>query len=242
MKRRQGGDGAPSSVAARLRGTYTRPTVSPPATVTDVLDAAAVRAALGRCRVVVERHAAWLTRLDAVLGDGDHGDNLVIGFRAVDDMLRAMPDETLPGDLLRAVGHRLVAAVGGASGPLYGTAFLEAGARADDAVTLDGATMASMLTAAADGLARRGRSAVGDKTILDTLAPAALAFSDAIAAGASPQTAIGRAIRDGARGTRSTRSMVARRGLALRLGERSAGHLDPGAVSCLLLLRALGGR
>jgi dihydroxyacetone kinase-like protein len=242
MKRRQGGDGAPSSVAARLRGTYTRPTVSPPATVTDVLDAAAVRAALGRCRVVVERHAAWLTRLDAVLGDGDHGDNLVIGFRAVDDMLRAMPDETLPGDLLRAVGHRLVAAVGGASGPLYGTAFLEAGARADDAVTLDGATMASMLTAAADGLARRGRSAVGDKTILDTLAPAALAFSEAIAAGASPQTAIGRAIRAGARGARSTRPMVARRGLALRLGERSAGHLDPGAVSCLLLLRALGGR
>ena len=129
MKRRPGGDRAPSSVAARWRGTYTRPTVSAPATVTDVLDAAAVRAALGRCRLVVERHGAWLTRLDAVLGDGDHGDNLVIGFRAVDDMLGAMPDKMLPGDLLRAVGHRLVSAVGGASGPLYGTAFLEAAAK-----------------------------------------------------------------------------------------------------------------
>jgi phosphoenolpyruvate---glycerone phosphotransferase subunit DhaL len=224
------------------QGTYTRPTVSAPATAPDVLDATAVRAALGRCRVVVERHAAWLTRLDAVLGDGDHGDNLVIGFRAVDDLLRELPEDTLPGDLLRAVGHRLVAAVGGASGPLYGTAFLEAGARADDAVTLDGPTLAAMLTAAADGLARRGRSAVGDKTILDTLAPAAAAFSRAIDDGASSRAATGLAVRAGARGARSTRPLVARRGLALRLGERSAGHLDPGAVSCLLLLRALGGR
>jgi phosphoenolpyruvate---glycerone phosphotransferase subunit DhaL len=216
--------------------------VTAPATVNDVLDAVAVRAALVRCRVVVERHAPWLTRLDAVLGDGDHGDNLVIGFRAVDDLLRGMPDETKPGDLLRAVGHRLVAAVGGASGPLYGTAFLEAGERADDAMTLDGATLAAMLVAAAEGLARRGRSAVGDKTILDTLAPAAAAFSEAVIQGASPRTATGLAIRAGARGARSTRAMVARRGLALRLGDRSAGHLDPGAVSCLLLLRALGGR
>jgi dihydroxyacetone kinase-like protein len=216
--------------------------VSAPATVPDVLDARAVRAALGRCRAVVERHAGWLTRLDAVLGDGDHGDNLVIGFRAVDDMLRDIPDGTLPGELLRAVGHRLVAAVGGASGPLYGTAFLEAAAHADDAATLDGRTVSEMLTAAAEGLARRGRSAVGDKTILDTLVPAAEAFAQAIDAGASPQAATALGVRAGARGSRSTRSMVARRGLALRLGARSVGHLDPGAVSCLLLLRALGGR
>jgi len=242
MKRRQGRDTAASRVAARWNGTYTRPTVSAPATVPDVLDAAAVRAALARCRVVMERHAGWLTRLDAVLGDGDHGDNLVIGFRAVDDLLLELPEQTLPGDLLRAVGHRLVAAVGGASGPLYGTAFLEAAARADDAPALDSPTVAEMLTAAAEGLARRGRSAVGDKTILDTLAPAAAAFAVAIDDGASPQRATALAVRAGARGARSTRSMVARRGLALRLGERSVGHLDPGAVSCLLLLRALGGR
>jgi phosphoenolpyruvate---glycerone phosphotransferase subunit DhaL len=242
MKRRPGGDPATPFVAARWRGTYTRPTVSAPATVNDVLDPVAVRAGLARCRVVVERHAAWLTRLDAVLGDGDHGDNLVIGFRAVDHMLREIPEGTPPGVLLRAVGHRLVAAVGGASGPLYGTAFLEAGERADDAMTLDGATLAAMLMAAAEGLARRGRSAVGDKTILDTLAPAAAAYSQAVAQGASLRTATGLAVRAGARGARSTRAMVARRGLALRLGERSAGHLDPGAVSCLLLLRALGGR
>jgi dihydroxyacetone kinase-like protein len=216
--------------------------VSARTTAQDVLDAAAVRAALGRCRVVVERHAGWLTRLDAVLGDGDHGDNLVIGFRAVDDLLEEIPERTLPGDLLRAVGHRLVAAVGGASGPLYGTAFLEAAARADSLPTLDGPTIAEMLTAAAEGLARRGRSTVGDKTILDTLAPAAASFARAIDDGASPQAATSRAVRAAASGARSTRPMVARRGLALRLGERSAGHLDPGAVSCLLLLRALAGR
>jgi dihydroxyacetone kinase-like protein len=238
----EGYDRAVYRVAARCRGTYTRPTVSVSSTVDDVLDAVAVRAAVARCRVVVERHAAWLTRLDAVLGDGDHGDNLVIGFRAVDDMLRGMPHDTSPGDLLRAVGHRLVAAVGGASGPLYGTAFLEAGVRADDAMTLDGPMLAAMLTAATTGLARRGRSAVGDKTILDTLAPAAAAFGEAIAQHGSPRTATGLAVRAGARGARSTRSMIARRGLAMRLGERSVGHLDPGAVSCLLLLRALGGR
>lgn len=206
------------------------------------IDAAALRAALGRCRVVVERHAAYLTRLDTVLGDGDHGDNLVIGFRAVDALLAELPDETLPGELLRAVGHRLVAAVGGASGPLCGTAFLEAAARADDAPTLDGAAVAGMLRAAADGLARRGRCTVGDKTILDTLAPAAAAFEAAHRDGRPLRGAYALAVRAGRDGARSTRALVARRGLALRLGERSAGHLDPGAVSCALLLRALGGR
>jgi dihydroxyacetone kinase-like protein len=214
----------------------------PAATVDAVIDAAAVRAALARCRVVVERHAAYLTRLDAVLGDGDHGDNLVIGFRAVDALLAELPAETRPGELLRAVGHRLVAAVGGASGPLYGTAFLEAGARADDAATLDGAALARMLRAAADGLARRGRCKVGDKTILDTLAPAADAFEAARGEGRSIAQAYAAAVRAGRDGALSTRPLVARRGLALRLGERSAGHLDPGAVSCVLLLRALGGR
>jgi phosphoenolpyruvate---glycerone phosphotransferase subunit DhaL len=206
------------------------------------VDAAALRAALTRCRVVVERHAAYLTRLDTVLGDGDHGDNLVIGFRAVDALLAELPDETLPGELLRAVGHRLVAAVGGASGPLYGTAFLEAGATADEAATLDAAALAGMLRAAADGLARRGRCTVGDKTILDTLAPAAEAFEAALGGGRPLDQAYAAAVRAGRDGARSTRDLVARRGLALRLGDRSAGHLDPGAVSCVLLLRALGGR
>src|SRR6187549_439735 len=141
------------------------------ATVTAVADAQSLRTALRQCRRIVERHAAYLTRLDAVLGDGDHGDNLVIGFRAVDGMLGELPDDATPRELLRAVGHRLVATVGGASGPLYGTAFLEAGHRAGDVETLDPGTLQSMLAVATEGLARRGRCAPGDKTILDALAP-----------------------------------------------------------------------
>jgi dihydroxyacetone kinase-like protein len=144
--------------------------------------------------------------------------------------------------LLRAVGHRLVGAVGGASGPLYGTACIEAGFRAGSAPTLDGPLVAAMLEAAAAGLARRGRCAIGDKTILDTLGPAAAAFASAVADGAGPDEAQRRALAAGRAGMRSTRPLVARRGLALRLGARSAGHLDPGAVSCYLILVALAER
>ena len=144
-----------------------------------MIDAAFLRLALARARRTIDRHAAALTRLDAVLGDGDHGDNLSIGFRAVEELIAGLPPETLPGDLLRSVGHCLISAVGGASGPLYGTAFIEAGFRAGDADVIDAPLAASMLEAATDGLARRGRCAVGDKTILDTLEPAATALAAA---------------------------------------------------------------
>jgi dihydroxyacetone kinase-like protein len=206
-----------------------------------VADAAVVRAAIARCAASMDRHAAWLTQLDAVLGDGDHGDNLAIGFRAVTAAVDALPGDSSPGAILRTVGHRLVAAVGGASGPLYGTAFLEAGHRAGDAEALDPATLQAMLTVAAEALARRGRCAPGDKTILDALAPAAEAFTSAVDRGARLDRAGVAMVRAGLRGMRATRPLVARRGLALRLGPRSAGHLDPGAVSCVLLLRALAG-
>jgi phosphoenolpyruvate---glycerone phosphotransferase subunit DhaL len=229
------------SIAASRGATYTRSTVSATVAADHAIDAAAVRAAVGRCLAIVERHAAYLTRLDQVLGDADHGENLLIGFRAADARLAELPPETSPGALLQAAGHRLVAAVGGASGPLYGTAFLEAGVVAGDEATLDATTVAAALRAAERGLARRGRCAVGDKTILDALAPASSALSEGVAAGAPIGSAYAAAVRAAARGARSTRPLVARRGLALRLGERSTGHLDPGAVSCLLLLRALGG-
>jgi phosphoenolpyruvate---glycerone phosphotransferase subunit DhaL len=220
----------------------TDPAVSVHASTGTTLDAVALRAGLERCSRIVARHARHLTRLDAVLGDGDHGDNLVIGLRAVDELLAELPASTPPGEILQAVGHRLVAAVGGASGPLYGTACIEAGFVAGRSDVVAGPVLASMFRAAAAGLARRGRCQPGDKTILDTLAPSADAFGRAIDAGESVPVAYAAALRAGLDGMRSTRDLVARRGLALRLGERSAGHLDPGAVSCLLLLSALGGR
>ena len=233
-------------VAASGDASYTRSTVpgspAPPLAAPIAIDAAALRAGLGRVRRTIDRHAAALTRLDAVLGDGDHGDNLAIGFRAVEEVVGGLPPETLPGELLRTVGHRLVAAVGGASGPLYGTAFMEAGFRAGSVSVIDGRLAAAMLQAATDGLARRGRCAVGDKTILDTVHPAATALTAAVWTGAAASDAA-RATTEAARlGMISTRPLIARRGIALRLGERSAGHLDPGAVSCFLILRALAGR
>jgi dihydroxyacetone kinase-like protein len=207
-----------------------------------VVDAARLRTAIRRAARAVDRHAATLTRLDSILGDGDHGDNLSTGFRAVLELLDELPADTPPGELLRAVGHRLVATVGGASGPLYGTACIEAGFHAGDVAGLDPQLIAGMLTAAAAGLARRGRCSVGDKTILDTLQPAADAAQAALAGGAGPADAERAAIEAARRGMRSTAAMIARRGLALRLGERSVGHRDPGAVSCLVLLLALAER
>ena len=207
-----------------------------------VVDAAWIRLAVRRVRACVDRHAAALTRLDAVLGDGDHGDNLATGFRSVEELLDELPADTSPGDILRAVGHRLVATVGGASGPLYGTALIEAGFRAGDADILEPPLIADMLRVAAAGLSRRGRCAVGDKTILDTLGPAAEAYAAAVARGAPGTAAALATLAAGRRGMQSTRPLVARRGLALRLGPRSAGHLDPGAVSCYLVLVAVAGR
>src|SRR6185503_9635191 len=180
-------------IAERRERLLHSPPVTPaaarPARSIDAIDGAAVRAALARCEWLIGRHAAYLTRRDGVLGDGDHGDNLVIGFRAVREMLAELPASASPGELLRAVGHRLVAAVGGASGPLYGTAFLEAGARIGDESTVPLDDLAPMLRAAADGLGRRGRCTVGDKTILNSLAPAADSMERGIEAGLAAVTA-----------------------------------------------------
>ncbi|HEX7171016.1 MAG TPA: dihydroxyacetone kinase subunit DhaL [Candidatus Limnocylindria bacterium] len=205
------------------------------------IDARAALAYVHRCAAVVRRHAPSLTRLDAILGDGDHGDNLLIGFAAVEEALGSDPPTSV-GGVLSSVGSALVASVGGASGPLYGAAFLEAGFAARSMNELRTQDLATILRAAADGLARRGRCRVGDKTIYDALAPAADAIEAAAAEGAPPAVAVRRAVLAAHRGMRSTRPLVARRGLAMRLGERSRGHLDPGAASCFLLLRALAAR
>lgn len=202
------------------------------------VDAGAALAYIGRCADLVRRHAGLLTSLDGALGDGDHGDNLLIGFAAVEEALTADPPDAI-ADVLSSVGSALVSSVGGASGPLYGAAFLEAGFAARGRTELEVEDLAELLRAAADGLARRGRCNVGDKTIYDALAPAAEALESAARTGSSLTDAVRGAALAAARGMRGTRGMVARRGLAMRLGDRSRGHLDPGAASCFLLLRAL---
>jgi dihydroxyacetone kinase-like protein len=222
--------GAPVPLRRPVRGAG-----GPPATWTGA-DLAAVVARAGR---LLERNRALLDRLDAELGDGDHGENMSTGFA---DAARATvgdePDGDV-GDLLRRLGHLLVAGVGGAGGSLYGTAFIEAGIAVAGLESLALADTARALDAAAEGVARRGRCRLGDKTIYDALRPAADAFAAAVDAGEGQEAAVKSAIRAAREGMRATTPLVARRGLALRLGERSRGHQDPGATSCYLLIRSL---
>src|SRR5258706_2516130 len=142
------------------------------------LDGAHLHAGFRRARRMFDRHAPGLTALDAALGDGDHGDNMALGFRAVDELLETLPANTPPGELLGAIGHTLVGAVGGASGPLYGTACIEAGFLAGSAAVIDPALAAEMLRAAAERLARRRPCAIRDQTNLgNPLAAAAAVFA-----------------------------------------------------------------
>ncbi len=203
------------------------------------VDRVALVAYLVRVTRALQRHRVLLDRLDAALGDGDHGENMATGFGAVLGAgLDAAPTADL-GALLRSAGHVLVASVGGASGPLYGTAFIEAGFSLGGSTRADPAALADALDAAVRGLARRGRCDPGDKTILDALQPAAVAFRTAVTAGEPVERAVRAAAWAAYAGMRATTPLVARRGLALRLGERSRGHQDPGATSCFLLVRAM---
>lgn len=202
------------------------------------VDLSAVITYLERVRSLVRRHHGLLTRLDAALGDGDHGDNMVAGFDAVDAFVR---DEQVVsiGDLLSSVGRVLASSLGGASGSLYGSAFMAAGLAAGDVPNLAATNVGRLLEAGASAIARRGHCAVGDKTMYDTIRPAADTFVAAVDGGASALDATLEAVAAGRSGMASTRPLAARRGLALRLGPRSIGHVDPGAVSAFLLLAAM---
>jgi phosphoenolpyruvate---glycerone phosphotransferase subunit DhaL len=210
--------------------------------------AADLAAIVARAERLLVRNRAWLDRLDAELGDGDHGENMSVGFG---DAAREVAADVAAGgvgdvgDLLRRFGHQLVSGVGGAGGSLYGTAFIEAGIAVAGLPTLSPEDTARALDAAAEGISRRGRCRLGDKTIYDALRPAADAFASALAAGRGQDAAVVAAIRAARDGMHATSPLVARRGLAMRLGERSRGHQDPGATSCYLLMRSLlaaGGR
>ena len=205
------------------------------------LSAPDVVAFVERAAVALRRHEALLDRLDAALGDGDHGSNMVAGFTAAVPVARAAlaerPDDV--GEILRLLGHTLVGSVGGASGPLYGTAFIEAGFALAGRAVAGPADVAAALEAGRAGLIRRGRCAVGDKTILDALDPAVRALRAGADASRRLDDCIAAAAGAAAGGMRATIPLVARRGLALRLGERSRGHRDPGATSCFLLLGAM---
>ncbi len=191
-----------------------------------------------RSAQVISENRMELIALDRAIGDGDHGENMDRGFDAVLAKLGELSESSTPGDALKLVATTLISTVGGASGPLFGTAYLKAATAITGQNELDGDAIVALLTAARDGIVLRGKAEVGDKTMIDAWSPAVDAAVAANAAG-DDAAQILRAAADGAqRGAASTDPLVARKGRASYLGERAIGHRDPGSVSTALLLRA----
>lgn len=189
-------------------------------------------------RARVTEQKAYLTELDSAIGDADHGSNMARGMAAVMEKVGSTPAATAD-ELFKTVGMTLVTSVGGASGPLYGTFFLRFGMAAGPVADVDGPALAAALRAGLEGVVVRGKAEAGDKTMFDALAPALEAMDAAVASGASLTDATAAARDAAASGRDATEPLVARKGRASYLGERSAGHIDPGATSTALLFDAL---
>jgi len=193
---------------------------------------------LRKAASLIHEQRDLLTELDAAIGDADHGTNLDRGFTAVSASLPADASGDA-GALLKGAGLRLISTVGGASGPLYGTAFRRAGKALEGRTELTPDDLCAALRAFQDGVISMGKAAPGDKTMLDALAPAVDALEAAVAEGVPLLDALRRAADAALSGAEATIPLVARRGRASYLGERSAGHQDPGATSSALIIRAL---
>lgn len=183
----------------------------------------------------MEENRKYLTKLDSEIGDGDHGNNMHRGFQAALQRLEDTDAET-PSGVLKAVSSALISKVGGAAGPLYGTAFLRASSALSDKEEVSAGDVAEALEAALGGVKQRGKAELEDKTIVDALEPAVEAAKGA--AGGSVAEVFRAAADAAERGAEATVDLVARKGRASYLGERSAGHRDPGATSTHLLLEA----
>jgi dihydroxyacetone kinase-like protein len=187
---------------------------------------------------VIEQNAAALTRLDAAIGDGDHGANMNRGFKAALQRLEGLQGEDF-GGVFKAVGMALISKVGGASGPLYGSFYLALGKELGDAAEVDDERLAAALRAGYQGVVARGKAELEDKTMLDAWHPALEALDAALAGGRDLGQALDEAEQAAADGVKATIPLVARKGRASYLGERSRDHQDPGATSSHLLVKAL---
>src|SRR5256712_2349801 len=191
---------------------------------------------LQQVAIVLHENRDFLTQLDSPIGDADHGVNIDRGFQAVIEKLPTVAGTDI-GSILKTVGTTLVSTVGGASGPLYGTAFLRAGIASSGKRELYEADVVSMLEAALEGIKARGKAQPGEKTMLDALTPALAAAKEAETLGLSQM--LRRASDAAEAGMKATIPMLATKGRASYLGERSIGHQDPGATSSWLLLKTL---
>lgn len=193
---------------------------------------------LKRSAEVIADHRVELITLDRDIGDGDHGENMDRGFQAVLPKLTDLPPDSVPGDVLKLIATTLISTVGGAAGPLYGTAYLKAAVAIAGTAELDGAAVVALLTAARDGIVLRGKAESGDKTMVDAWTPAVDAATIAQARGEGPAAILAEAAEAAEAGAVATEPLIARKGRASYLGERAIGHRDPGAQSSALLLRA----
>jgi dihydroxyacetone kinase-like protein len=202
------------------------------------VDAACVRLWLNDVAARLEAERDFLTQLDAAIGDADHGVNMHRGFTAVVAKVGAA-GEISAGQLLKLAGRTFVSTVGGAAGPLYGTAFLQAGEALGDHERFGPKLLGEALRASLEGVQRVGAASPGDKTMVDALTPALGAYELELRMGGSLETAVSAAREAAAEGMRATIPLQARKGRASYLGPRSVGHQDPGATSSALMFAAL---
>ncbi|MBV6628139.1 MAG: dihydroxyacetone kinase subunit L [Rivularia sp. (in: Bacteria)] len=186
----------------------------------------------------IEQNKDYLTELDAAIGDADHGINMERGFKKVIEKLPTVADKDI-ATILKTVSMTLISSVGGASGPLYGTFFLRASSAVAGKQELDAVNILELLKTGKDGIIARGKTQLGDKTMVDSLHPAIMAFEQAINDGVDIKNAVEKAVAAAEQGMKETIPMVAKKGRASYLGERSKGHQDPGATSIYLMLKSL---
>jgi phosphoenolpyruvate---glycerone phosphotransferase subunit DhaL len=198
-----------------------------------------VRQWLESSAVALHEQRDYLTQLDAAIGDADHGTNMDRGFASVVAKLEELDGSTPPGKTLVLAGSTLVSTVGGASGPLWGTALRRAGRSMGDGETFDGAALALAFEAALEGVVELGAAQPGDKTMVDALEPAVRVLRERVQGGATAEQAVTAAREAAEEGMQATVPLQASKGRASYLGERSIGHQDPGATSTVFILRAL---
>ena len=178
----------------------------------------------------IDKEKDFLTELDNEIADGDHGINMAKGFNAVVPKIEAMAGKDI-GSLLKTTGMTLVSTVGGSAGPLYGTAFMKAGAALKDKMEIDANDLIAAVDAAIGGIQMSGKAVEGEKTMLDAICPAHKAFKAAIEAGEDVKAALGKAVEAAQAGVEYTKTIKATKGRASYIGDRSIGHQDPGATS-----------
>lgn len=198
-----------------------------------------IKDALDAVAAAIIAQKDYLTDLDRQIADGDHGINMTRGFQTAMDAVEEMDDTTKPGPVLETIGKAFIHNVGGAAGPLYGTGFIKAAAVCDENTKLNVASFEKLLGAAIAGIEKRGHAKKGDKTMLDTLIPIHACFLPENAEGKTLFEVLQDASHAAKEGVDYTKTIAARRGRASLVGERSIGHEDPGAVSSMLMYRAL---